>query len=456
MKIPMLIAFCFAFLHSPLIKAMDADQSEDAFISFYETFFPKGPIKVLSQDNWELRMQLQYAISTDAIETIALFLAEGGNVEESAESPSQQTLLLHACLLNKPAICKLLIDAHANPNATDEQGRTPLMLISNEKICKMLLDAGARVNARDNDGRTPLIEATDEGICKLLLDANAEVNALDNEGRTALMAACNQQVCTLLLNAGARVNDKDKYGGTALFTCASKSNEQYSLLLQAGADVNVPNDEGETALFRCLEITDDDPIVEDAKKIERYRLLLDARADINARCELGHTVLIEEINQRNERLCEFLLAHGASVHIKANDGTTPLIAAARSRNKAICKMLVNHHKEIDRGLIAALHYLKHIKNPFLRFLYSERKTLLRPYLQQGTLAAQLKQRDDEDKCAHDLFHLKCLVPQILQFSNEDSADDSDDGIKNDPFGINAMMNSRDPERVLRWKLIGEY
>jgi len=217
--------------------------------------------------------------------------------------------------------------------------------------------------------------------------------------------------------------DKDSHAETALFHC--ESNDECRQLLEAGADVNIRNDQGETALFECWKISDKDFSVETDKVIERYRLLLDAQADINARCNLGYTVLLEEIEIGNARICEYLLSRGASVRIETNNGMTPLLAAANQRNKVICKMLVSHLEELDRGLIAALHCLKHIKNPFLRFLYTERKTLLRPHLQHGTLASLLMQTNEYGKLAHDLFHLKCLVPKRLQFLEEDSADDSE-------------------------------
>jgi ankyrin repeat protein len=55
-----------------------------------------------------------------------------------------------------------------------------------------LLDAGADVDARNSDGRIPLMLAAYTGyteMCKLLLDHKADINAIDNYSMTALMLA---------------------------------------------------------------------------------------------------------------------------------------------------------------------------------------------------------------------------------------------------------------------------
>jgi ankyrin repeat protein len=57
---------------------------------------------------------------------------------------------------------------------------------------KRLLDAGADVNIRNSDGRTPLMLAAYTGytgMCKLLFEHKADVNAIDNYDMTALMLA---------------------------------------------------------------------------------------------------------------------------------------------------------------------------------------------------------------------------------------------------------------------------
>ncbi len=420
MKIPTLIAVLILFIQPIALNGMDANP-------------------ILSEDFFVLNIQLQNAIEAGDAQIIAFYLAQGGDVELKIK-PKQAPLLVHACRHNNSEICKLLLDAHANPNSIDKKSKTPLMCANDEKICKMLLDAKAEVHATDAYGNTPLMLASNEYICKMLLDAGAVVNASNDSGRTPLMTAIDGKITKLLLEAKAEVNALNSDGMNALFEC--ESSEKCRFLLQAKADVHARNSYGETPLFDCADHysdTDENMAIHKNTMLEIYRLLLDAKADINAQCNEGYTVLLQEMQNKNERACKLLLSRGASVHLTTNNGTIPLIVAAKLRKKAICKMLVNHHKELDRGLLTALHCLKYIKNPFLRFLYSERNTLLRPYLQQHTLQALLMQTDQDGKRPYHLFSIHCLEPKKLQFSDEDSAYDSEDGNKNSSSRKNELF-----------------
>ena len=56
-----------------------------------------------------------------------------------------------------------------------------------EKVVKLLIDAGADVNAKNNDGKTPLhIIKKSETIAQMLIDAGADVNAKNKKGYTPL------------------------------------------------------------------------------------------------------------------------------------------------------------------------------------------------------------------------------------------------------------------------------
>ena len=80
--------------------------------------------------------------------------------------------LYHAISHGHPDEVKLLLDARANPDMTDSQGRRrqPLCLAV-EKLCvnivKILLDYGADSNMRKQQGETPLHTAA--GYCETWL-----------------------------------------------------------------------------------------------------------------------------------------------------------------------------------------------------------------------------------------------------------------------------------------------
>lgn len=88
------------------------------------------------------------------------------------------------------------------------------------------------------EGRTAAVrEALDEG---------ADVNATDPDGRTPLMFAAfegHTETASLLLERGARVDDRDAMGRTALMFCSTGAfADTVALLLESGADPNAADD----------------------------------------------------------------------------------------------------------------------------------------------------------------------------------------------------------------------
>jgi ankyrin repeat protein len=51
------------------------------------------------------------------------------------------------------------------------------------------MEAGADVNAKDQEGRTALMYASKGEVAKILIEAGAELNAKDQKGETALLRA---------------------------------------------------------------------------------------------------------------------------------------------------------------------------------------------------------------------------------------------------------------------------
>jgi ankyrin repeat protein len=138
-------------------------------------------------------------------------------------------------LVDLAATTKLLLDAGATVNITDNEGMTALHLLAGSRgaryelaeVTKLLLEAGARVNLKDNGGKTPLHHLASARVAyaqlqdaiKLLLDAGAQVNLADNEGRTpldCLLASARRysnpatgDAAALLIRHGATVGDSN-------------------------------------------------------------------------------------------------------------------------------------------------------------------------------------------------------------------------------------------------------
>jgi ankyrin repeat protein len=115
-------------------------------------------------------------------------------------------------------VARLLVRRGADVNHCGRNGFTPLILASfigptmlamrrrstdlsivysegQLEMVKLLLDAGADPNASTDDGFTPLMAASGEGyveIVRLLLQARADVTAKNKRGSTPLSLACQE------------------------------------------------------------------------------------------------------------------------------------------------------------------------------------------------------------------------------------------------------------------------
>ena len=111
------------------------------------------------------------------------------------------------------ALLQARLKQGADPNARDQQGRTPLIdAAAAEQLAAMrlLIANGADINARARDGQTPLIAAAAAGrldAIRLLVQSGADLNLAARGWGSALKAAertGHNDIAAMLLQAGAR------------------------------------------------------------------------------------------------------------------------------------------------------------------------------------------------------------------------------------------------------------
>ena len=235
-----------------------------------------------------------------------------------------------------------LLQAAANPNVSDERGRSALSWSTNPSqisILDLLLKAGADANIADQELKLPLHYAAQfsrsQDVVRSLIEKTVDVNSVDKEGTSALTWALWSGDCPasmeLLLDATTNV---DLGGG--IFGCplgaASRycSSETVRLLLNKGADPNILGGNYGNCIAALLHRPCNDAFLED--DLLCLELLLSYGAKPDARIKNGRQALHTAATHCwRPKIFEILLRYGADVNatIKATEHgfdvtTTPL------------------------------------------------------------------------------------------------------------------------------------
>ena len=129
--------------------------------------------------------------SPAAMHTLELLLQAGATVR-AGDRPAIVSAVEHGA---SPAVLRLLIAHGHNPDELREDG-TPLLVLAvrrrDHAAVDALIDAGASIDATDPEGRSPLMHAAEFGhvpIVASLLQAGAEPSHADGDGTTSMMLA---------------------------------------------------------------------------------------------------------------------------------------------------------------------------------------------------------------------------------------------------------------------------
>lgn len=153
-------------------------------------------IKTFQYDDWKLRSDkftqeaLLYALDNDNQFIVSDFLKNGTKVNHIFEATGIP-LLIQAIFSDSVHCSKLLLEKKADPNIffDTRPAITIAAMFGQYEICKMMLDAGADPNLPDGPLTTSLMFASKEGhtkVVELLLAYGADKSLEDIEKKTAL------------------------------------------------------------------------------------------------------------------------------------------------------------------------------------------------------------------------------------------------------------------------------
>lgn len=289
----------------------------------------------------DLRATLLAAVQQSDLPKVRALLAKGANPNASVENGFTPLMAAVECQTGVSLpIVQALLAKGANVNAKTHDGRVALhaaVYTHSVPLIQALIRKGVNVNVPEEYGQTPLersVAMGDVAIVKLLLDAGAKLRFNKNTSPMLMVAAGsgNVEIAKMLLARGAQVNEK--YGdGTSLLAAANAGNvEMVKLLLSKGAIVDARDQGGNTALLSAAEMG----------HLEAAKVLIAAGANVNAKDREGSTPLswaaISEMGQPDAPLLKFLLDHGAD----PNAGPEPpLYWAAKNGGSRAVQLLLD-------------------------------------------------------------------------------------------------------------------
>ncbi len=229
-----------------------------------------------------------------------------------------------------------LLSQHADPNAKQGDGSTPLHWAAhrdNLALAELLIRNGANVNAANDDGATPLYLACtnrSSAVVERLLSAGANANARLPNGETVLMNCArtgDAKAVKALLTHHADPNAKESaHQQTALmWAAAEKHPEVTALLLEFGADLSA------RSLIYSQTVVD-----EQTQRAGREKLNYDVKRG-------GETALLFAARNGDLESARLLLARGANVNDRQADGLTAVGLAVYSGQGPVGILL------LDRG-----------------------------------------------------------------------------------------------------------
>lgn len=183
------------------------------------------------------------------------------------ETTDRKSTPLHEAARVNPDSVKVLLDAGAPIEVSNNRGRQPLhlaFLYGHQETIRMLLERGADINAVDNKGIPAVVyafrhpnhfgfcfEEDPDGCIKLFKDYGADFTLPSRHAMNVTMAVCENDARSLL-GFNVDLAGLGPHGETLLHRACKETwsrNALRQVLQDRQVDLNTQNDDGETPLY---------------------------------------------------------------------------------------------------------------------------------------------------------------------------------------------------------------
>ena len=268
---------------------------------------------------------------------------------------------------------RILIDAGANVNDVNNEGKTPLHIavsMGHAEIVKFLIENRAGLYIEDSEGKTPVDYSVDgeirtilkkkmiiiaffkavaagrfsevrevlEVAYQLIGNIYLIVNSVNLKGKTPLHVAALKgytDIVKYLVENGTDINISDNEGKTPLRNAAFHGHiDIVRYLVENGASFNVVDDKGRTALCNA--------VFRGRTDVVKYLVENDPDSHVNAKyVSIGHS-LHRAVFEGRINIVRFLVYKGADVNDVNNEGKTTLHIAVSMGHTEIVKFLIEN------------------------------------------------------------------------------------------------------------------
>lgn len=273
-------------------------------------------------------------LSSDQTEVMEILLKAGASPDDG--EGRRGGALYQAAHQGRARQVQLLLAAGADRNAANNSGvpllvalQQPPLQPAKARILHILIDAGANLEAADKEGRTALLVAVQAGNTALadrLYRAGASLEAVDSNGRSAAHLAAElydaEAIVSWLAQQGADFSRSDKQGQTPICLATTRPrNRALKVMLEAGARHFECGAAAEDVLWQAVTRRDSETVA----------LLLRFGADPDFRDALGVSALEESARRGFHDGFDALLAAGADPNtlVKSGRALLPNVAVGQ-------------------------------------------------------------------------------------------------------------------------------